>query len=72
VYDSGGVDGDDDGVRGSGVGGGEWCRERADSMLDLLPNSYFELDTIFVSTSGHSSCPISYYLLTTYTTDYCL
>jgi len=35
------------------------------SVLALLLELYSELDTILVSTSKYSSCPILYYLLTT-------
>ena len=33
-------------------------------VLVLLSESYSKLDAISVDTSGHSSCPILYYLLT--------
>ena len=39
-------------------------------VLVSLSESYSELELIFVDISGLSSCPILYYLLTTYTTNY--
>jgi len=41
-------------------------------VLASLSDSYLELEAISVSASRPSSCLTLYYLLTTFTTDYCL
>ena len=63
--------GDNDGVRGGGVGNGKQCKKRADPVLDSLSNLYSELDAISVGVSELSSCPTSRCLLTTYSINYC-
>jgi len=65
VYGGGDIDGDDNGVRGSGVGNSKQCGERVDPVLDSLSDLYSELDTISISTSGPSSYLTSHHLLTT-------
>ena len=71
MYNSSGIDGDDDGVRDSGVDSGEQCGERADPVLDSLSDSYSELDTVSVDVSEPSDCPTSHHLLITYSINYC-
>ena len=71
VYDGSGVDGDNDGVRGGGIGSSEQYGKRMDSVLDSLSDLYSELDAISVGVSGPSSCSISHHLLTTYFINYC-
>jgi len=41
-------------------------------MLASLSNLYLKLEVILINTSRPSFCFILYYLLTTYTTNYCL
>jgi len=56
VY-GGDSDGDnDDGVSGSGVGGGDWSAKRTDPVLDSASDSYSDSE-ISVGDSGLSSCP---------------
>ena len=62
VYSGGGINRDDNSVRGGGV----WYRKRTDPVLDSLSDSYSELDTISVGVSGPSSYPTLHHLLTTF------
>ena len=57
----------DEGDNGSGVRrDGVYISNREEVVLALLSDSYSELDTISVSVSGPSSCPILHCLLTTF------
>ena len=67
MHDSSGFDGDN-----GGMGSGEQCGKRADSVLDLLSNSYSKLDAIYMDISRPSSCSTLYHLLTTYFINHCL
>jgi len=49
---SGGINVNDNGVRGSGVDSGEQYGKRVDPVLNLLSDLYSELDTISVGISG--------------------
>ena len=44
-------DGDDNGMRDSGVGNGDWWEEKLDLALNLLSNLYSKLDIILVGAS---------------------
>ena len=63
MYGSGSVI-DSGGEGGGGVGGGEWCDERVDPVLDSLSDLYLLLGSISVGASGPSSCPTSHHLQT--------
>ena len=56
--------GDSDGNGGSGKGGKDVYKGKADPMLVSLSNSYSEDDSISISNSRPSSCPA--YMLTNY------
>ena len=56
-------EGDDDG--GGGVSRNNMYKGNGEELvLASLSNSYLELEAIFISASGLSSCPTLYYLLT--------
>jgi len=56
---------------GGGVGDDEVYRERVELVLVSLSDLYSELDLISVCVSKFSSSFISYFLLTTFSTDCC-
>ena len=71
MYDGGSIDDNDDDVRGSRVDSGKQYRERIDLMLDLLSDSYSELNAISVGVSRPFSGSTSHHLLTIYSINYC-
>ena len=71
VFDSG--ESSENNEEGSGgVGWGDIYKRSTKPVLVLLSDSYLLLESISAGISRPSSCLISYYLLTTSTTDYYL
>ena len=72
MYGSSEIGDSEDDSSGGGGGGDEVCKDnRKELVLVLLLNFYSELEAISVSASRLSSYLTLYYLLTTYTIDYC-
>ena len=66
------IAGNSDKDNSSGIDSGKRYEKRVELVLVLFSDLYLLLDSISVGISRLSSCLISYYLLTTSTTDYLL